>query len=422
VLFKGEVVMSIKVLYIDGDGPMGGASRSLFEVLSFLHSRQEISPYFFVSSGSATVFYKRIAVDSLEVRGMSKFDNTRYGYYRGMRWAILLREMVYLPFMCFGLFQARRRWRDVEFDVIHVNEFVYLLPALLAKVIFKAPLVVHVRALCRDDQGSLRVRFLNWVFSNFVDSVVAIDGNVRRTLPADVSVEIINNSFSPSASNAPAPEFVAKFKSLSKETFKAGFVGNLHLSKGVFEIVQAAKILRDQGRDIDFIMVGGITLEDKGLKAWVLSKLGFAQNFASELNELIAREDLQNCFHLMGPTLDIKYVYDHISVLLFPSHFDAPGRPVFEAGFSGIPSIVAVRNASDDTFVSNETGLAIPAKDPGALAEAIAYLQDHESERARMGGNAQLLAQKNFVPERNAAKLLDVYAELVRVSNAKFNS
>ncbi|SPO65735.1 glycosyltransferase [Pseudomonas sp. JV241A] len=402
--------MPIKVLYIDGDGPMGGASRSLYEVVSRFPA-DTVSSYFVASSGTATNFYKRVAVDLVETRGMSKFDNTRYGYYRGGRWLILLREFFYFPFMLVALLRAKKKWRSV--DVIHVNEYVYILPALIAKLLFRAPLVVHVRALARVQADSRRVRLLNFVFSRWVDAIVAIDGNVRVTLPATLPVHIVNNSFSPSASNAPTAEFVKKFDGLRNNTLKVGFVGNLHLSKGVLEIAQAAKILRDEGYQIDFVMVGGGTLEDKGAKAWLLAKFGFAQNFGSELQSLLERDQMDECFHLFGPTLDIKYVYDRIDVLLFPSHFDAPGRPVFEAGFSSVPSIVAVENPSADTFVPNHTGLAIKARDANALAEAIAYFNDNPEERKRMGDNARQLALQNFTPETNAKKLLDIYSDLV---------
>ncbi|MCO7544304.1 glycosyltransferase family 4 protein [Stutzerimonas nitrititolerans] len=398
--------MTLKVLYIDGDGPMGGASRSLYEAVSRL-VEHGVSPYFLVSSGTASNFYRKVAVDLIETRGMSKFDNTRYGYYRGARWLILLREIFYFPFMFIALLRAKHRWKNV--DLIHVNEYVYIIPALLAKLFFRAPLIVHVRSLARDSPHSRRVILLNYIFNRFVDSIVAIDGGVKNTLPQLLSVNVVNNSFSPALSNQPAPDFVERFEALRAGTLKVGFVGNLHLAKGVLEIVQAACILRGSSRDIDFVLVGGVTLQDKGLKAWLLSKLGFAQNFASDLKNFIEKEDLSGCCHILGPTLEIKYVYDRLDVLLFPSHFDAPGRPVFEAGFSNVPSIVAVEHPTMDTFIPYETGLAIAAKSPQALADAIAYLHDNPGERIRMGNNAHALAKQNFMPEANAKKLFNIY-------------
>ena len=71
-----------------------------------------------------------------------------------------------------------------------------------------------------------------------------------------------------------------------------------------------------------------------------------------------------------------------MDVLCFPSHYDAPGRPIFEAAFFGVPSIVAVRNPRPDTLVDGETGLAIRPHDADELAEAITRLATHRADAA----------------------------------------
>jgi glycosyltransferase involved in cell wall biosynthesis len=344
---------------------------------------------------------------------MPKFDNTRYGFYRGFRWLILLREFFYLPFMLIGLLKAKHKWKT--FDIVHVNEFVYIIPALLAKWVFGARLVVHVRALSQKDDASLRTRMINGIFKRWVDRVIAIDGNVRATLSPELSVDIINNSFTPVSNQVPDTKIVNFFESLPDCSLKVGFVGNVHYSKGIVEIFEAAKILSGTNKNVNFIIVGGGTTSDQGVKAWILARLGFAQNAGTDIGELVKKDALTSCFHMLGPTLNIKYVYDRIDVLLFPSHFDAPGRPVFEAGFSSVPSIVAVTNPTPDTFVHRETGLAIPAKDPQALAEAIEFFLDNPSERMRMGDSARELALRNFSPAINSKKLFDVYSKMISV-------
>lgn len=401
--------MTIRVLYIDGDGPLGGASRSLFEAVGNL-PEGTVHACFFATRGTALKFYSQVASDIITVRGMPKFDNTRYGYYRGIRWLILMREFFYLPFMLAGLFKAKRKWK--AFDVIHVNEFVYIFPALLAKWIYSAKLVVHVRALSRKDEKSLRTRLINWIFKRWVDRIIAIDGNVRATLSYDLAVDIINNSFTPVADNVPEANVVDFFASLPGNHLKVGFVGNVHYSKGIVEILEAAKILSKAKKQVDFVIVGGGTNNDKGLKAWLLARFGLAQNAGSDIGELVEAGSLTRSFHMLGPTLNIKYVYDRIDVLLFPSHFDAPGRPVFEAGFSSVPSIVAVTNPTPDTFIDGETGLAIPAKNARSLAEAILFFQDNPAERVRMGSGAHELAIRNFSPAVNSRKLFEVYSEM----------
>src|ERR1041384_7425395 len=78
---------NLKVLYLDSDGPFGGASRSLFEVVRPL-SVGAVDPYFVAVQGTALDFYAQIAKDVVVTRGLTKFDNTRYSYYRGVRWLI----------------------------------------------------------------------------------------------------------------------------------------------------------------------------------------------------------------------------------------------------------------------------------------------------------------------------------------------
>lgn len=405
----------IKVLYIDGDGPFGGASRSLYESVRALPT-ESIEPYFVATRGTALEFYRQVALDVIETRGMTKFDNTRYSHYRGVRWLVLLREIFHLPFTIVSLIKARKRWSGI--DLIHVNEFVYIIPALFAKVLFRVPLVVHVRSLGRKDEPSMRTKWLNVILTREADAVVAIDETIRASLHGEFEVDVIQNSFTSKPALEPDLQFTKKLEALRSSSLKLGFVGNLHHSKGLFDILEAAKLVRHAGRDVEFLIVGGVTSADKGLKAWLLRHAGLAQNVQAELLARVESEGLSDCIHMMGPTLDIKRVYDQLDVLLFPSHYDAPGRPVFEAAFSSVPCIAAINNPSADTLVHGETGLAIPAQNPSKLAEAIMYFADNPSEILRMGANAKKLAESNFDPATNAQKLLVVYNRVIHASKS----
>lgn len=402
--------MTIKVLYIDGDGPFGGASRSLFEAVRALPADQ-VEPYFAASRGTALDVYRQVAKDTVSTRAMSKFDNTLYSHYRGVRWLILLRELFHVPFSVAVILRARRQFKQI--DLIHLNEVTYILPGLIAKRLFKVPLVVHVRSLTAHDMRSRRTRWLTKTLAREAAAVIAINHNTRATLAPDLPVEIIQNSFTAKLAPRPDANIVAKLDALRPGSLKVGFVGNLHHSKGLYEMLEAAKILRQSGRDVEFVIVGGVTLQDKGLKARLLALAGLAQNVQAELDEQIERDGLSQCFHLLGPTFDIKCVYDRLDVLLFPSHYDAPGRPVFEAAFSGVPSIVAVSRPYPDTLVDGETGIAIPARDPQALANAILHFADNPGEVRRMGDNARRLAESNFEPAANGRRLLAVYQRVL---------
>jgi glycosyltransferase involved in cell wall biosynthesis len=405
--------MTMRVLYICGGGPFGGASRSLYEVVKALPN-ESVEAHFVVAQGSAVPFYEQVAADLIATSGLTRFDNSRYSHYRGIRWLILLRELWYLPFTVAAILRAKLRWGHV--DLIHANEIMDIVPLLIARFVFRAPIIVHVRSLTRVERSSLRCRWLNSRLRS-ADAVVAIDENVRVTLPAELSVDVIHNSFTPKNAPKTDPVLLRKLASLQPESLKIGFVGNLLFCKGIFDLLEAAKIVRAAGRNVEFVVSGGSIRNEGGLKAWLLGKVGLKQDVQSGVIEQIARDGLADTFHLLGATTDIQRVYESIDVLCFPGHAEAPGRPVFEAAFSSVPSITAVIESYPDTLVPGETGLAVSGRDPEELAEAILYFADNRSEVERMGANARRLAEQNFDPRTNAEKLLTLYARVLRADS-----
>ena len=400
----------MKVLYIDAVGPFGGASRSLFEAVQVL-TDGPVQAYFVMQRGSAQDYYGLVAQDVIAVRGLTRFDNTRFSHYRGMRWLVPLREIFHFPYTLAAIWQAKQRWRSV--DLIHVNEVIDIIPGLIAKALFNAPMVVHVRSLQWSNQRAWRTRWLYAHLRKHAAAVVAIDENTRASLPADIDIDVIQNSFTPQRAAKPDAGLLDRLAALRPGSLKVGFVGNLHASKGLFELIEAIRLLTARGKDVECLVVGGVTLADRGLKAWVLARAGLAQNVEADVAATVQAAGLHDRVHMLGHINDIQTVYERLDVIAFPSYYDAPGRPVFEAAFSAVPSIVCVEKPRIDTLIPGQTGLTVPARDAPALADAIASFADNRGEVRRMGANAQALAVANFVPRTNAAKLLALYQRVL---------
>ncbi len=385
-------------------GAFGGASRSLTEAVGAFPPGS-VDPYFVTAAGSVEPFFARLGPVET-ARGMSQFDNTRYSHYRGLRWLVALREVAYLPATVLALLRARRRWGKV--DLIHVNEFTGIVPWWLARRLFGAPVVVHVRSVARNDAHSFRTRFVTWMLRERAEAVVAIDETVQSSLPADLPVSVIHNAFTPHRVAVDAPPLPVP-SGLRPGWLRVGFVGNLLKVKGIHELVAAAAIARDRGLNVEFIVVGDDAAPSGGIKAGLLRQLGLGQNAKREVLAEIERLKLSDRFHMLGFTQRIAEAYGLMDVLCFPSHFDAPGRPVFEAAFGGKPAIVCLSDPKPDTLVHGVTGLAIPAHDPVALADAIEHLCRDPALVQTMGEAAAEMAHRTFDPQRNAAELLAVY-------------
>jgi glycosyltransferase involved in cell wall biosynthesis len=405
----------MKILYIDGDGPLGGASRSLYELVSHLKPLG-VKPYILVTRGTVVPYYSEIAEEISTTYGLTRFDNTKYSHYRGVRWLIVLRELLRLPSTLKSIYKAYKTWKEI--DLIHVNELTEIVPAVIAKKLFKIPIVVHSRSLFWNEPSAMRFKWIKRMVLKHIDLIIPIDESVEATLPKEFNTFVVHNSFTPKYAKTSDNQFIQKIDNLRKDTFKVGFVGNLLHGKGLIEIIEAAKILKERKIKVDIIIVGDEIRSIKGLKALILKSIGLSQSLKSEMIQKINEYKLEESIHLMGSTYDIQPIYERFDVLCFPSHFDAPGRPIFEAAFSGIPSIAAINNPKPDTFIHLGTGMAIPPRDHIKLADAIEYMAKNPEHTKQMGINAKELAVKNFTPSTNAKQVFEQYNKLL---NKKHN-
>ena len=386
----------LRVLYLHPFAAYGGATKSLAEMVAALPARN-VDGIALAPPGFAALSLGDAGLEVLPVRGIAQWDDTRFSHYRGLRWLILLRELAYWP----GTLLALRRAADRgPFDLIHCNEVTALLAGVLAKRMLRAPLLVHVRSLQRGSGGGRITAWLLQLLRTRADAVVAIDEAVRRTLPADLPVHVIHNGMRVPAELPPRD---------SAGPFCVGIIGVLHRSKGVYEFIEAARLLRERGVQVRVLVVGENVYRLSGVRGWLLRKLDFARDVRGELQAYVAQHGLSGMVEFTGFVADIRPIYSRLDAVCFPSHLDAPGRPVFEAALFGLPTIVAMRNPTRDVVIPGETGLCIDEPTPIAIADAIQSLAQDRPRARRMGENARRMAPERFESRVCATKMLDLY-------------
>lgn len=398
---------TVRVLYVHHAGIFGGASRSLLELVEGF-PEGTVQPRLVTQRGNVARIFSERGVAVIDTRGISQFDHTRFGHYRGKRWLLLLREALYLPFTFLALLRARVKWPDV--DLVHVNEIVAVPAILIARLLFRRPVVVHVRSV-QHSQPGLRRRLVAWLLRSHADAVIAIDETVRRSLPDGIDAETVHNGHTPRTNTdgggAPTPP-------KRPGVLRVAMVGAALGFKGVREFVEAARLCRDRGLAVEFLLVGAESQKKYNIFNNLLSSLGFGHDAGDDLRRLIASHGLEERVRLLPFTQNIDAAYRDMDVLCFPSHLDAVGRPVFEAAFWRVPSIVAVSHPQPDTMIDGQTGLCIEPGNPAALADAIARFCLTPGEVTRMGDAAHELALRNFDGRRNAARVLDIYHRVLR--------
>ena len=353
--------------------------------------------------GSATAAFRAAGMDVMETRGLTQFDNTRYGHYRGLRWLIIIRELMFLPTSLHALWRSRKQ----DFDLIHVNELTLLPMGVLAKRLLRIPMVVHVRSLQWTPSKGWRRRWLTECLRRHADAVVAIDHTVASTLDSRLLVDVVHNGIS--VSNAHS---TLEGRDVNAPV-RVGFLGVLLPLKGIYELIEAMRILKERGVRVECLVAGENPRRMAGIKGYLLSRLGFAHDVRAEVEAMIEVYGLHDHVKMLGFVDDVQALYRKIDILCFPSHLNAAGRPVFEAAFHSVPSVVALENPLPDAIVHGVTGLAVPRPDPEMIADAIQKLAEDAEYRCTLGRQARVWAEENFSIERSAEQILEIYRRVL---------
>ncbi len=393
--------MTKKVLFIHHCGIFGGASRSLGELIKSIPTGQ-VNPIIISQQGTAANYFEKLGFKVFRVSGLSKFDITELGYYKGLRWLVILRELFYLPTTLGIILKVKKLHPDIS--LIHINDIQDFLLVFITKKIFRVPVVIHIRGPLMKRKG-FRYRFLMWTLKNRLDAVIAIDETVNNSIDRSVKSKIIHNGF------------ITKClldQDINNDILTIGMVSNLLRFKGVLDFVEAARICKKIDMKARFIILGGKDEQKHGLINSLLMVFGFQHDIQDEVFQRIRKYGLQDNFFIYPFSEDISSFYRSISVLCFPSHINAVGRPVFEAGYHQVPSIVAISDPKSDAIIHMQTGICIEEKNPQSLASAILHFYNDRNEINRMGKNALRLVSENYNISRNAEKLMTEYNQLVK--------
>jgi glycosyltransferase involved in cell wall biosynthesis len=199
---------------------------------------------------------------------------------------------------------------------------VTLLPiAIVAKKLLKLPMVVHVRSLQCPPPGGLRTTIVNRWLARHANAVVPIDCTVADTLEHSLPVQIVRNGLSIDVSHLSD----RKSPPQTGQAVRVGFLGVLIALKGIYELVEAMRILKSRGVSIECVVAGENARNLRGVRAWALSKFGFARDVRRELEQMVRDYGLEKHVRILGFVKDVRSVYPTLDILCFPSHLNAAG-------------------------------------------------------------------------------------------------
>lgn len=174
--------------------------------------------------------------------------------------------------------------------------------------------------------------------------------------------------------------------------------------KGVREFVQAADILKKKGLRIIFRHLGGsdpdnpACIPESDLEVW--KKLGHVQ--------------------FLGHRHDIVRQYAQASIVCLPSYREGLPKVLQEAAACGRAVVTTDVPGCRDAVVPGKTGLLVPVRDAGALADAIQRLANDPKLRKKMGLAGRRLAEQEYAVEKVVSAHMRIYNELVKIKGPVF--
>lgn len=111
---------------------------------------------------------------------------------------------------------------------------------------------------------------------------------------------------------------------------------------------------------------------------------------------------------------DVPDLLAAADVLVSPSDREPFGRVLAEAGAAGLPVVSTNSGAKAEVIRDGETGIMVPPGDASAIAQACLTLLQDPERRMRMGANGIVRVAELFDVRRTAQEIADLYSKIAR--------
>lgn len=187
----------------------------------------------------------------------------------------------------------------------------------------------------------------------------------------------------------------------NNKNIKVTMACRLLKDKGVFEYIEAAKIIKnlelkiENCKNVDFELYGDIDIH----------------NPASLTNDDIEKIKKDGFVNLYGFSSDIAKVFSESNIVVLPSYREGLPKVLIEAAACGRAVVTTDVPGCRDAIEPDITGLLCKVKDSKTLASAIEKLIKDKSLRISMGKAGRKLAEQEFDINKVVEKHFDIYED-----------
>ena len=168
------------------------------------------------------------------------------------------------------------------------------------------------------------------------------------------------------------------------------FVGRIMKEKGIEYYLEAAKMIKNKYRNVDFHILGD-----------------YEEDYKDTIDEFKTKGFIK--YH--GKVTDVKKYYKIAHAIIHPSFHEGMSNVLLEAAASGRPIIATNIPGCRETFDEKITGLEFTIKDQSSLNSTIEkFIQLPNNTKAQMGKKGREKIMNEF--DRN--KIVKIYLDIIK--------
>ena len=186
------------------------------------------------------------------------------------------------------------------------------------------------------------------------------------------------------------------YTSFNDDTCYIVFIARLLKDKGVIEFCDAAKFIKSNGSNAEFLLVGDLDFGNPN--SMCQKELNYYTNngFVTHLGFV------DNVFDVLSLS----------NVVVLPSYREGLPKSLIEASAVGRAIITTDVPGCRDAIIHNDTGICVPPKNVPKLSSAIEYLINNPNIALEMGVRGRNFAEENFSIDKVVSAHIAIYENL----------
>ena len=288
---------------------------------------------------------------------------------------------------------------EIDFDVIHVHDWMCFRAGMAAKRISGKPLVVHVHSTEFDRSGrsvNSAICAIEKEGLEAADKIIAVS-NLTRSLV--IEKYSINPKKVITVYNAVEPVRSGDTKASGEYTNEkiVSFLGRVTMQKGPEYFVEAANLVLQKMKNVRFVMGG------KG-------------DLLNEMKQKVSNLNISSYFQFPGFVADseIAELFQASDVFVMPSVSEPFGIVTLEAMQAGVPVVISKQSGVSEVV---KNAIKVDYWDTETMADAIYAILINQEYGIRLGEKGKHEAKK-LIWKNAAVKVSKLYLALL--GNVKF--